>query len=54
MSLIELVIQLASKPLGLIGVILFLIGLYYGLVGNPLGWLGVVIGIALAFVSEKG
>jgi hypothetical protein len=54
MGAIELVIQLFTKPLGLIGVVLALTGIYYGLTGNLLGWLGLLIGAALAFVSEKG
>jgi hypothetical protein len=47
------IIQLISLPLGFCGVVLFLVGLYYGLAGNALGWLGVIIGIILAFISER-
>ncbi|MFN7990602.1 MAG: hypothetical protein U0R44_00435 [Candidatus Micrarchaeia archaeon] len=54
MGAIEFVIQLFAKPLGFIGVALFLVGLYYGLTGNIFGWLGTFGGIALAFISEKG
>ena len=54
MGMIEIAIQLATKPLGFIGVILALVGLYYGLASNFLGWVGFTIGIVLAFVSEKG
>jgi hypothetical protein len=47
------IIQLLSLPLGFCGVVLFLVGLYYGLTGNVLGWGGVLAGIILAFISER-
>lgn len=54
MGAIDFVVHLATKPLGFIGVVLFLIGLWTGLTGNLLGWGGAIAGTFLAFISEKG
>ncbi len=43
-----------AHPVGFIGVVISLIGLYYGINENVFGWLGLVFGILLALISEKG
>jgi len=51
----ETILKLVTdRPLGFIGAVVALIGIGYALSGNIFGWLGLVVGVGLAFVSEKG
>ncbi|MCX6773655.1 MAG: hypothetical protein NTY68_01500 [Candidatus Micrarchaeota archaeon] len=49
---LNIVMHILSKPLGAIGVLLALVGIALLLMGNIWGLAALIVGIALAFVSE--
>jgi hypothetical protein len=53
MGTFDFVVHLFAKPLGVIGIVLFLVGLAIMLIGNNWGLIFFFLGIFLAYISEK-